>query len=200
MKRPIVVWFLILTSVLAHAEDTLTPAETRQIQETAAQLQSTCTGEFQKVIDGEKADPGAALVNYLSPRYCTCLSESAVQRLTPHLLRTGREQDFQRLFVVVAQDCAANEFKESFPKICLSWFGQLPKLDAKKVAEIERKVGDACACMQHDVNSVDGSQLSEVTRATLQDYSDYQKDPKSFTSSRRGSLFPSWQACAEAAR
>lgn len=191
---------LILVAVFAHADE-FTPAEVRQVQETAAQLQAACAGELQKLIDSEKdGGPTSGVMDYLSPRYCTCLSESAAQRLSPDLLRTGQERDFQNFFGTLAQDCAVAEFKVSFPKICLGWFGQAPNLDAKRAEELGRKVNDACACMQSDVNSLQGNQLSEVTRDTLQDYSDYQRDPKNFKSTRGNSLFPSWQACAEATR
>ena len=195
--RALIGGLVCVWATTAYGQYQFTPAEAAQAQKLASQVNAKCQQEIQATVTKQKEATGATpWIAGASQAYCGCMSDSVRNDLTPALLRSAQKEAFKKFLSTAADQCAAAEFKNSFPSICRSWFGE-PAKDGIDAKEIETRLNRFCECAQKPVDDIPPKRFAEIMGATTQDFADYKRSPDGFMSIRPGSLMPQWLACRQ---
>ncbi len=106
--------------------------------------------------------------------YCSCVSQTLKQIVTPELLRAGSEQDGAAAMKRASTTCTVNRMKETFPAGCGAMVDEL--LAQGKGASL----GDVtpagfCKCAEADVDALTADTFQDFARRTLTDYATYKR-------------------------
>lgn len=175
---PALVGILLSTAVAAAAPDKLTAAETAQVDNLAQNVEQQCKTQAVAELKKKAAESHEpAMTDKLtSGDYCGCIGRNIRARATPALVRRGTAADGQKMIQQSASDCAADNFKATFPATCHSWASALPG-GAIPSAATPEKMDQACACVQKRVDQITGETLAETTRQSVADYERYRRNP-----------------------
>lgn len=191
MKILLLVAVAIMTSGLAIAAETLTPIEKSQVSQLALQTENSCVAGFATQVDTTPG-PFSITQGYVK-KYCGCIGNGLLAKVDAKMMRNGTEADGQKLVQSIAQDCAVKEFKANFPAQCKRMYEDLPR-DAS-IKRDEQDVERFCGCLRESFDNLEGAQLSEVARQTLQEYQSYRQNPN-FESRLPLSLINTSKKCA----
>lgn len=129
-----------------------------------------------------------------SGNYCSCIAQRIRTTATPAMIRRGTEADGSQFIQNAANECAVENFKATFPEVCLAWTNDLPQNVQASGITAEQKE-QACQCVQRRVDKVTGGTLSVTTRNSIADYIQWQKNPRESVQGREFSILGDVMSC-----
>ena len=178
MIRSLATFAILMCSIALASAAEFTAAERSTVDQMAANTEAGCNQQMAAVkakMAGQVQPAIAASMSVVNwGGYCSCVSQTLKQIVTPELLRTGNEQDGAAAMKRASTTCTVNRMKATFPAGCGAMVGEL--LSQGKGASLgEVTPAGFCKCADADVDALTADTFPDFARRTLSDYATYKR-------------------------